>query len=166
MAVKTTVQMEGLGELLRRMEALPREITGRNGGPIRRALGRAARTVRDEVRKSAPVRTGNLRDNIIAARVRHDRPAGVAERFVVSVRGKRKRYAGTRANRRAGRVGKSYQVDGTAYYWKFIEFGTAKRAATPFIGPAFSASAGNALREFEVTLGKDLDKLVRKLGGK
>lgn len=163
MSSKTTVQVEGLGELLRRLEALPREISGKNGGPVRRALGRAARLVRDEVKKNAPKRTGRLEANIIAARVRDDRPPGVAERFVVSVRGRRARYANNRDNRRAGRVGQSYQKDGEAFYWKFIEFGTQKRAATPFIQPSFAASAQAALDEFTRALGADLDKIVRKL---
>ena len=158
-----TVQVEGLGELLRRMEALPKEITGKNGGPVRRALGRAARLVRDEVRTNAPRRSGNLVANIIAARVRDDRPAGVAERFVVSVRGKRQRYANTQENRRSGRVGKTYQRDGDAFYWKFIEFGTARLAARPFIQPSFAARANDAIQEFARALGTDLDKIVRKL---
>jgi len=163
MAGKTTVQVEGLGELLKRLEALPREISGKNGGPVRRALGRAARLVRDEVKKNAPKRTGRLEANIIAARVRDDRPPGVSERFVVSVRGRRARYANNRDNRRAGRAGKSYQKDGEAFYWKFLEFGTQKRAATPFIQPSFAASAQAALDEFSRALGRDLDKIVRKL---
>ena len=163
MAGKTTVEIEGLGELLRRLEALPREISGKNGGPVRRALGRAARLVRDEVKKNAPKRTGRLEANIIAARVRDDRPPGVSERFVVSVRGKRQRYGNTAENRRSGRVGKTYQRDGEAFYWKFLEFGTQKRAATPFIQPSFAASAQAALDEFSRALGRDLDKIVRKL---
>lgn len=156
MAGRTTVEIEGLGPLLKRLEALPREISGKNGGPVRRALGRAARLVRDEVKKNAPKRTGRLEANIIAARVRDDRPPGVSERFVVSVRGKRQRYGNTAENRRSGRVGE-------AFYWKFLEFGTQKRAATPFIQPSFAASAQAALDEFTRALGADLDKIVRKL---
>lgn len=163
MAGNTTVEVEGLGELLRRLEALPKEIAGKNGGPVRRALGRAARLVRDEVRANAPKRTGKLEANVIAARVRNDRPPGVSERFVVSVRGRRARYADTRENRRAGRVGQTYQRDGEAFYWKFIEFGTAKMAARPFIQPSFAARAADALDEFTRALGADLDKIVRKL---
>lgn len=158
-----TVQVDGLGELLKRMEALPKEITGKNGGPVRRALGRAARLVRDEVRTNAPKRSGNLAANIIAARVRDDRPLGVAERFVVSVRGKRRKYGNTAENRRSGRVGKTYQRDGDAFYWKFLEFGTAKMAARPFIQPSFASRAPDAIREFARALTADLDKIVRKL---
>lgn len=157
------VNIEGLGPLLQRLEALPREIAGKNGGPVRRALGRAARLVRDEVRANAPKRTGRLEANVIAARVRDDRPPGVAERFVVSVRGRRARYGDTRENRRAGRVGKTYQRDGEAFYWKFLEFGTAKMPARPFIQPSFAARAQDALDEFTRALGADLDKIVRKL---
>ena len=163
MAGKRTVEIEGLSELLRRLEALPKEIAGKNGGPVRRALGRAARLVRDEVRKNAPKRTGKLEANIIAARVRDDRPPGVSERFVVSVRGRKARYRDNRDNRRAGRVGQTYQKDGEAFYWKFIEFGTAKMPARPFIQPGVAASAEAALKEFERALGADLDKIVRKL---
>lgn len=160
-----TVQVEGLGELLKRLEALPRELSGKRGGPVRKALGRAARLVRDEVKRNAPRKTGNLQANIIAALFNKERPAGVSERYVVSVRGKSKKYRNTAKNRRLGRVGKKYQVDGDAFYWKFLEFGTSKMPARPFIQPAFAASASKALGEFEKTLGVEIDRVVRKLGG-
>lgn len=160
-----TVQVEGLGELLKRLEALPRELSGKRGGPVRKALGRAARLVRDEVKRNAPRKTGKLQANIIAALFNKERPAGVSERYVVSVRGRKAKYANTASNRRAGRVGKTYQKDGDAFYWKFLEFGTSKMPARPFIQPAFAASAGKALREFEKTLGVEIDRVVRKLGG-
>ncbi|MFX4744348.1 HK97-gp10 family putative phage morphogenesis protein, partial [Acinetobacter baumannii] len=39
-------------------------------------------------------------------------------------------------NRRSGRVGKTYQTDGRVFYWRFLELGSSRQPATPFLSPA------------------------------
>ena len=41
-------------------------------------------------------------------------------------------YTNNAQNRRAGRVGQTYQADGRVFYWRFLELGTSKQPATPF----------------------------------
>jgi len=43
-------------------------------------------------------------------------------------------------------------VAGDVYYWRFVEFGTAKMAARPFLRPAFEAQKQNALEVFQTVL--------------
>ena len=41
-------------------------------------------------------------------------------------------YTNNAQNRRAGRVGQTYQADGRVFYWRFLELGTSRQPATPF----------------------------------
>ncbi|MCJ9291679.1 HK97-gp10 family putative phage morphogenesis protein, partial [Acinetobacter baumannii] len=45
-------------------------------------------------------------------------------------------YTNNAQNRRSGRVGKTYQTDGRVFYWRFLELGTSRQPATPFLRPA------------------------------
>jgi len=45
-------------------------------------------------------------------------------------------YTNNAQNRRAGRVGQTYQTDGRVFYWRFLELGTSRQPATPFLRPA------------------------------
>ena len=158
------IKVEGLAELAKALKALPPEIAGKNGGPLRRAIGHAAVVIRDDARRRAPVDTGNLRDNIIAVRKRKS-PQGT-EGYFVEVRRKRRKYANTRANRRKGRVGKTYENLGEAYYGMFVELGTAKMPAQPFLRPAFESKKTEAVETFRVELAKGIEQAARKVRGR
>lgn len=159
------VRVEGLDELLHKLEALPREMAGRNGGPVRSALFKAATVVRDEARNRAPVRSGLLRDNIVAKRNRNPGEHDATEEYGVGVaKGSKKKYANTRKNRRQRKVGEEYTAPSVAFYWRFLEFGTAKLAARPFLRPAFEQTKERALGVFKTELAAGIDRIVRKLG--
>src|SRR5690606_30331566 len=158
------IKVEGLAELAKALKALPAEIAGKNGGPLRRAIGRAAVVIRDDARRRAPVDTGNLRDNIIAVRKRKS-PQGT-EGYFVEVRRKRRKYANTRANRRKKRAGMSYETMGDAYYGMFVELGTAKMPAQPFLRPAFESKKTEAVETFRVELAKGIEQAAKKVRGR
>lgn len=158
------IKVEGLAELAKALKALPAEIAGKNGGPLRKAIGRAAVVIRDDARRRAPVDTGNLRDNIIAVRKRKS-PQGT-EGYFVEVRRKRRKYANTRANRRKGRVGKTYENLGEAYYGMFVELGTAKMPDQPFLRPAFESKKAEAVETFRVELAKGIEQAAKKVRGR
>jgi HK97 gp10 family phage protein len=44
------------------------------------------------------------------------------------------------------------------FYWKFMEFGTSKLPATPFLRPAFEAKKEDAIRR----IGEKLDERIQK----
>lgn len=52
-----------------------------------------------------------------------------------------------------------------AYWGLFLEFGTRKMAARPFLGPAFEATKGAALEAFGRALGDGMEKAARRLAG-
>jgi HK97 gp10 family phage protein len=164
------IKVEGLAELAKALKALPPEISGKNGGPLRKAIGRAAVVIRDDARRRAPVDTGNLRDNIIAARRRKSPPG--TEGYYIEVRRKRRKYANTRANRRKGRAGMSYETMGEAYYGMFVELGTEKELGTarmqaqPFLRPAFESKKVEAVETFRVEFAKAIDAAAKKVRGR
>lgn len=155
------IKIEGLAELAKRLRELPSELSGKNGGPLRKAIGRASVVIRDEARRRAPVDTGNLRDNIIAVRKRKS-PQG-NEGYFIEVRRKRRKYANTRANRRKQRAGMTYESMGEAYYGMFIELGTAKMPAQPFLRPAFESKKVEAVEVFRAEFAKAIAAAEKKV---
>lgn len=155
------IKIEGLAELAKRLRELPSELSGKNGGPLRKAIGRASVVIRDEARRRAPVDTGNLRDNIIAVRKRKS-PQG-NEGYFIEVRRKRRKYANTRANRRKQRAGMTYESMGEAYYGMFIELGTAKMPAQPFLRPAFESKKVEAVEVFRAEFAKAVAAAEKKV---
>ena len=55
---------------------------------------------------------------------------------------------------------------GSAFWGKFIEFGTAKIAPRPWMTPAVDTSAPAAMVKIKERLGKGIEKTARELAGK
>lgn len=142
------VKVEGLSQLLRTMEQLPRELVSKNGGPVRTALGRSARMIRDRARELVPNRTGTVQKNIVAARVRDPKTYGASEAYLVLVRKKR---------------GKAKNTADDPFYWRFLEFGTARMAARPFLRPAFESMKQESLDAFKRSLTAGVQRIVKKI---
>lgn len=139
---RTVVRVEGLRELGQAMQALGSEVSGKIAHAM---VSAAARLVRDEAKKLAPEDTGFLKQNIIVKKLRKSETSLTSE-YGMGVRKYKRKYADTRFNRRKGQAGKTYELD-DAYYWRYLEFGTVKMAARPFIRPAFD---NNRMRAIEV----------------
>jgi HK97 gp10 family phage protein len=157
------VKITGLKEVADALRALPSELAGRNGGPIRGALFAATREMRDEAERLAPEDTGNLRRNIIIYRDRNPGGIGAAEHYVVTIRvGRRSRRV-----KRAYRLGKINSrlraLTGTdAWYGVFKEFGTAKMPAEPFLRPAFEARKMSSVSTFVRELRKGVARAAAR----
>lgn len=137
------IRIEGLDDVLAALMALPDSIT-KNAAPF--AMRKGANVIAKEAKARAPVRTGNLQKRI-AVRKRKRKPQGIGLMYSVGVLGGASAtYGNTKANRRKGLVGKKFQTGGTAYYWRFLEFGTEKLAAKPFLRPAFDSKAEAAVQ--------------------
>jgi HK97 gp10 family phage protein len=142
-----TAKVSGLDEVVKNLRALPLELAGKGGGPVRLALYKAAKKIRDDARALVPVGAGiggHLRDQVILKR--DPNPHAIddaAERYLVTVKYRAKKYKNTRFNRRTGRVGQSYQNFGDFYYWRFVEFGTSKMPARSFLRKAFENNMGS-----------------------
>jgi HK97 gp10 family phage protein len=92
-----------------------------------KALVEGAELLKDKSKENVKVRTGKLRDNIIISDVENDEI----------------------------NVGPDQQ--GTAFYGHFLEFGTSKMAAQPFLGPAYESNK-------EVVQEKMAEVIKRELG--
>ena len=154
-----TVKVDGLKELQKALEELPRQIQQK---PLRSAVAAGAKVILDEAKNRVPVNTGNLQKSLYRYRSRKMSTVG-KETYLVGVRKGKGVYGDTRLNRRLGRVGRKYTTQGEAFYWRFIEFGTSKISARPFLRPAFEAGKGDAVNEIKNRLRKAIDMQVRKL---
>lgn len=142
------VNITGLDAAVRALKLLPRELSGDRGGPVRAGLFAAGKVLRDNARESAPVgkgtpNPGNLRKQIFLYRDRNPKASGAAERYVLGVRTGRKGLARLR-------LGSAIRAltGGDAYYWHFVEFGTSKQAAHPFMRTTFEARKMESLAAF------------------
>lgn len=138
--------VSGLDEVVKNLKALPIELAGKNGGPVRVMLFNLAKYVRDLARGFVPIGPGiggHLRDQVIMKRDPNPHAIDDAsERYIVTVKYRAKKYRNNRFNRRVGRVGQSYQHFGDYYYWRFLEFGTSKMEAHSFLRKAFEQAMG------------------------
>lgn len=158
-----TQNIEGLRELGERLKALPKEISGKSGGPLLKALRRMGKVIQGRAKDRVRVKSGTLRDNIVVVRDKRARRKGATEGVEVTVRYKAKGYKDNARNRRTGRVGGTYKNYGPLFYAKFLEFGTSKMPAYPFMRPAFEGSKNELGGIFKAELTKAIDDAVRKL---
>lgn len=154
-----TVKIEGLEQLKKALNQLPVEIQQK---ALRSAVSASAKVVVDAAIAKAPAGdTGNLKKAIYRYRSRSGSGTG-RETYLVGVRKGKKAYANTKRNRRLNRVGKKYTVEGEAYYWRFLEFGTAKMQAKPFLRPAFEGSKTKILEIMKQRLSKAIENQTKK----
>lgn len=154
--------VHGLKETVAALRALPSQFASKNGGPMRAALFKAAKPMRDDAIARAPVDTGNLKANVYLYRDRNPAAVGANERYIIGVRQKRRKYARTQLNRRLGRIGKSFALRGDAYYWWFVEFGTERMSARPFLRPAFESGKAAFVSTFAAELAKGVESAARR----
>lgn len=88
---------------------------------------------------------------------------GVA--LLVGVKGGAKKYVNNKNNRRLGRVGQTYMGPGAVYYWRFLEFGTSKMRAQPFMRPALAENVGPATDAIVSEINSGIDQIVAGKGG-
>jgi len=122
---------------------------------LRRSVSSAAVVIRNEARAKAPVDTGEMKKDIMIKRER-DSKDQMSARYSVFVRsGKKSRLAG-----------KKRDVNRDSFYWRFVEFGTSKMAAKPFLRPAFEAQKENAVKRIGESLDEGIQKAARELAKK
>jgi len=139
MAASVSVKVAGIDELKRALAALPSKIRRK---ALTKALRAGAKVVQKAARAAVPVlatpnayRTKGLLKRKISVRVsKESRRAGDVGVFVnVKPAAKSARGATNRLD---------------PYYWRFVEFGTKKMTARPFMAPAADALP-QALAAFE-----------------
>lgn len=163
--MKLQMEVQGLRELQISLRALPPKVQGR---AARGALMAGAKLIRDRARMTHTWRddTGFLRENIIMFSARKG-DHGYADQVLVGVRKRRvkrpsKAGAAALARKRQRSRGKKVVAP---YYWRFLEFGTSRMPARPFLRPAFESEKANAVRAITERLRDAIDRAARKVAG-
>jgi HK97 gp10 family phage protein len=131
------------------MRALGADMAGK---VARQATAAGAGVVRKAARQNAPKDTGNLQAAIVMKRERQTR---LTEEYVVAVRKGKSRDVKA-AKRGEGRLGKD------AFYARFMEFGTVKMPAQPFLRPALEENVQAATDAIAKRLKQRIDKVKNK----
>jgi len=141
--VADTKNLTGFAELAKALRELGPRVGRKH---LRAATSKGAARIRKKARELAPVDTGEMRKDIQQKR---EKTSGdhIASYSVYTRSGKRSRLSG-----------KARNVDKDSFYWKFIEFGTAKMGAQPFMVPAYESEKEGAVDD----IGAELDKRIQK----
>ncbi|MCB1928285.1 MAG: HK97 gp10 family phage protein [Rhodocyclaceae bacterium] len=127
-------RLTGLDDVLKRLEQVAEKVA-------KKALSKATRKGGNVIRKAAianaPVDSGDLRKHI-ALRLKV-KPGAI--------------YC------RVGVKGGAKKKDGTPYYWRFVEFGTVRQPAQPFMRPALDNTATTVLQTVVGTLRDEVARL-------
>ncbi|MGS4226617.1 HK97-gp10 family putative phage morphogenesis protein [Acinetobacter baumannii] len=155
-------QIHGLEPALRKMQAIGNEKTVKR--IARKAMRQAMNIVRDEARQKVkrlddPTTPEKIWKEVVVQNGRSRNKNALVMR--VGVRGgARIPYTNNAQNRRAGRVGKTYQSDGRVFYWRFLELGTSRQPATPFLRPALYENIEQVTDKFVQVFKFELDVVL------
>ena len=125
------VRIEGLTELLEKFDALDSKAAK---GALRKALRAGGAVFKQAIIQRTPVKTGQLRDDIIAAT-----SIDASERTGTSSAGPTRH----------------------SFYGEFEEFGTSHQPAKPFMRPAFDSAGEDALNAFVEVMTDAVDKAAK-----
>lgn len=136
-----SMQVFGLDELSKKLKEMPIKLA-KNG--LRAAVNAGAEVIRKDAVARVPVLTGRLKKAIYKKQIR-EQSNNVQQTFFVGARN-----------------GKKYRkANKDAYYWRFLEFGTSKMAAKPFLRPAFDTKKTQAVD----AIAKKLKERIEKYAG-
>lgn len=179
----TTVKLEGLDDLLAKLQQLPDRI-GNNA--MRRSLRKGANVIKQaavtKARALDDPQTGDaIYKNITvqgAGRKREQQEGGPMMRVGVlgGARKQKLSKSGEYSKRRRQRLGiqsldqlgeiagaGAGNPGGDTFYWRFLEFGTSKMKAKPFMRPAMNENDGAAFNAIAADMPKQIDKELAKL---
>ncbi len=160
MTIKT--EIKGVPELLKKIQGLSYDAKYKGG---RFALRKAAQVIRNQVRINAKSLDDKATPEDISANIverwnsrRYKSTGELAFRIGV--------LGGARQPKKTiGELQDNTNAGGVTYYWRFLEFGTEKMAARPFMRPSVEQSAQRATDTFIDQFNKSVDRTIKK-GGK
>lgn len=115
-----STEIKGLKEIIDKLNALPPKLENKI---VRAAVRKGANQIRDLARSKVSVDTGNIKKSIVT--VGHKENGKIAVKVTIR----------QRKSKNAKRV----------FYAKFLEFGTSKMNAKPFLRPALDESEDKVL---------------------
>lgn len=148
--IDTRLDFSGLTDIAKDLETLSR---AENNKVLRDATRAGADVLREEVIARAPVQTGKLKKNVVVmtqkARRRGEISSGVHIRGVNPVTGNSDSTMKASDPR-------------NAFYWRFVEMGTSKMAAHPFVRPSFDVRQEEATRVALARMNQAIDEVLSK----
>ena len=156
--------IQGLDGVLRKLQALPKEVTQKRGGPVRSSLRKGANVIRKQAQ-------ANVRQIVATPNQGgQDESTGTLEKSIRVIRGKpHKTLNGERMfvlvpRRRRYPISKRTPSGiNVALVGRMLEYGTTKRRPMPWMGPAFHAKKTEAVTTIVRELNKGIDRIVKKL---
>ena len=152
MTIQVTTEIHGLRELEKALIDLGSEVAGKNGGLVRTALMGAALPVMKTAKATVAVSTPaddddgiHIRDVITRSRQNPVDPEMKANEAVdvgLFARGKGKKMI----------------------YGQFLEFGTSKMAAQPFLRRALETNQRESINLFRKKLATGIERVAKKIG--
>ncbi len=147
--IDTSLDFSGLNDIAKDLEALSR---AENNKVLRDATRAGAEVLKEEVIARAPVRTGKLKKNVVVtqkSRRRGEISSGVHIRGV---------------NPRTGNSDNTMKANNprNAFYWRFVEMGTANMPPHPFIRPAFDVRQEQATEVAIRRMNQAIDEALSK----
>lgn len=150
-----SVSILGLGELQADFERLSRAAGNK---VVRDAVMAGARVARDKARSLAPVDTGRLKKNITATRLKQSETPTCA---TAGLRVKKPKGKTTKSIKGRGKKSRSTKaVYDAPYYWWFVEYGTSKNPAAPFMRPAWDNSLPQIEKAVTDKLAQGIDNAI------
>jgi len=155
--VKVELQIHGLDGVLSTLEALPAEVVSKRGGPVKLALAKGARLLRDQakdnfrrsVAQGGADSTETTVENIVASRGKA--PVGTkGERQLVRV--KRRSYINAKGAKTT-----------TLRAAQLMEYGSATQPARPWLRLAVQRRGSQIIDVVSEDLLKRLDQITKRL---
>jgi len=138
------MQIHGLDELRRALKRLPEKVAQKH---LKKSTSQAATLVVRAAKGLVPVNTGLVKSSIKKKAMRS--PVKTQATTGIGVLAASKKV---RAKKNLG----------DPYYWKFVEFGTSKMPARPFLRPAFESVKYAAADKIKQVLILGIEKEARK----
>lgn len=159
-------QWSGVDQALAKMRTLPDKLQKKGLKKAVRAgtlpwVKAAKRNARQLDDPQTPLR---IADNIITqfSGPLSRKSKGIAYRVGVAG-GAFNKYLNTKANRRKGQVGKTREdAGGSTWYWRFLELGTSRQRARPFLRPAQANNLDAATNAVVTALNPAIDKIIKE----
>ncbi|WP_109994950.1 HK97-gp10 family putative phage morphogenesis protein [Salinisphaera sp. LB1] len=138
-------QVLGIKNLQKNLKQLAKDVKEKD---LNYATRKAANPIRDKARENAPVESGRLREDIVTRKT--TKYSEYDSEYTVGIR-----------NRKRGRKGDPNRIP-PAVYGPFVEFGTSKQPAQPFIRPAYDSEGPKTLQRFNDVLSKRIRLRVKQ----
>lgn len=147
--IDTKLDFTGLLDISSDLDALSKSQSRK---VLRDSTRSAATVIKEEAVKRAPMRTGKLAKNIVVLTQR-SRNGDISSG--VHIRGRNPR-TGNSDNKLKTKDSRN------AFYWRFVELGTSKMAAVPFIRPAYDARQEEAVKVAFDRANRAIDEALTK----